>query len=69
MTVVMVSKTAGCWTKLVTKWTRVATCSEVFGFIVLKSPLLGLGCEVTRMTNPNSCFKFARVALNDILDT
>jgi len=69
MTVVIISKTAGCWAKLITKWTSVATCSEMLGFIVLKSPLLGLGCEITRVTDPKSCFKFAHVAPNDILDT
>ena len=69
MTVVMISKTAGGWAKLITKWTSVATCSKVLGFIVLKSPLLGLGCEITGVANPKSCFKFAHVAPNDLLDT
>ena len=69
MPIIMVSETAGCWTKLVTNRTSVATGGEVLGFKVLKSPLLGLGSEITGVATPSSCFKFAQVALNGLLET
>ena len=66
MPIIMVSETAGCWTKLVAERTRIATCSEMFGFIMLKSSLFRLGREVTRVTNPHASLKFAQVFLYGI---
>ena len=69
MPIIMVSETAGCWTKLVAERTRIATCSEMFGFIMLKSSLFRLGREVTGVTNPHASLKFAQVFLYGLLDT